>query len=226
MSNLKYTQLFDVVITAEKYDGVELSLLAKLIYCKMCEFDRNTGKVFMSNTYLADLFCTSTRSVTRATKELQDVGLIKGVMGHDCSKTYTILVKPEEFGIKAKTRAELAESNEVGTEHGEQVNVAQTAETSLSPENFIEKVEAVEEVAPVQTTTAQEFLATVTEEPASLVPSLEELLASAPVVDVVKVKAEAAARNKAKEEEAAIIAKEKAQYEAGTLKATRSLFNK
>lgn len=185
MSNLKYTQLFDVVITAEKYDGVELSLLSKLIYCKMCEFDRNTGKVFMSNTYLADLFCTSTRSVTRATKELQDVGLIKGVMGHDCSKTYTILVKPEEFGIKAKTRAELVESNEVGTVLGEQVNVAQTAETSLSPENFIEKVEVVEEeAAPVTTEesvqAAEEFIASVepaatTEEPASLV---QEVLAS------------------------------------------------
>lgn len=201
---MNYSKAYHSVRRLHSYNGQDISVLARWIYIDMVSLAKNGLDVFPSNDYLAKEFGVNTRTIIRAVQELQKAGLIEGKRRKDTSKIYTILVMPEDL--------EQAPAPKVTYEN-------KTSNLTVNEEPKVKEEEASQ-------TTAQEFLATVTEEPASLVPSLEELLASAPVVDVAKVKAEVAARSKAKEEEAAIIAKEKAQYEAGTLKATRSLFNK
>ena len=208
-----------------EYNGVPLNANIRQVYTYLLGFHINGNKdkngkpvIHPSTETIARMNGMSNNTAFNCIKALQKAGMIKGTIGANNWKSYEILVTPDMLPAPG----EVVESKEEAVAVVEEKLAPVTTEESVqAAEEFIEVVETVQ-----TTTTAQEFLATVTEEPASLVPSLEELLASAPVVDVAKVKAEAVARSKAKEEEAAIIAKEKAQYEAGTLKATRSLFNK
>ncbi|HGG8899020.1 TPA: helix-turn-helix domain-containing protein [Enterobacter cloacae] len=144
---IPFTPAYSDVTRITSFNGVKLSLSAKMIYLFMVGLQRNGQEVFPSINYLCKLFGIGRKVALGALTQLHESGLISSIQRYDSSKVYTVEIMPPEL-IKSHQQENKPES----------VSEPEAAITSDSdnvlPFPLIERnenpvIDAVEEIEPV-----------------------------------------------------------------------------
>ena len=144
---IPFTPAYSDVTRITSFNGVKLSLSAKMIYLFMVGLQRNGQEVFPSINYLCELFGIGRKVALGALTQLHESGLISSIQRYDSSKVYTVEIMPPEL-IKSDQLENKPES----------VSEPEAAITSDSdnvlPFPLIERnenpvIDAVEEIEPV-----------------------------------------------------------------------------
>ncbi|HGH7261063.1 TPA: helix-turn-helix domain-containing protein [Serratia marcescens] len=94
---IPFTPAYSDVTRITSFNGVSLSLPAKMIYLFMVGLQRNGQEVFPSINYLCELFGIGRSAAKAALSQLHDSGLISSIQRYDNSKVYTVEIMPPEL---------------------------------------------------------------------------------------------------------------------------------
>lgn len=140
---IPFTPAYSDVTRITSFNGVKLSLSAKMIYLFMVGLQRNGQEVFPSINYLCELFGIGRKVALGALTQLHDSGLISSVQRYDSSKVYTVEVMPPEL-IKSHQQENKPEPETTITSDSDNVLLFQIIERDENP-----VIDAVEEIEPV-----------------------------------------------------------------------------
>lgn len=140
---IPFTPAYSDVTRITSFNGVKLSLSAKMIYLFMVGLQRNGQEVFPSINYLCELFGIGRKVALGALTQLHKSGLISSIQRYDSSKVYTVEIMPPEL-IKCHQQENQPEPETTITSDSNNVLPFPVIERDENP-----VIDVVEEIEPI-----------------------------------------------------------------------------